>query len=90
MILHPNSNKPCIKILEMSGLCERCQDEQMACPRCQGTGFAKCAEIDITNMTSDQVWDAIKTQEKQGRTWEYKTVKPYNWSSFDEGKEVER
>ena len=108
MILHPNSNKPNIKLLEMFGLCERCKGEgrveydendessymtidgMLPCPRCQGTGLAKCAEIDITNMTSDQVWDAIKIQERQGRTWEYKTIKPYNWPSLDEGEEVER
>ena len=71
MILHPNSNKPDIKLLEMFE-------------------SVKCAEIDITNMTFDEIWDAIKTQEKQGRTWQYKIIKPYNWPSFEGGKEVER
>ena len=70
MILHPNSNKPNIKLLEMF------------------EAGVKVAEIDITNMTGNQVWDAIKIQERQNRTWEYKTIRPYNWPSLDEGEEV--
>lgn len=71
MMLHPNSNKSDIKLLEMK------------------ENGKKCAEIDITDMTSDQIWDAIKIQERQGRTWEYRTIKPYNWPSFDKGEEVQ-
>ena len=70
-ILHPNSNKPNIKLLEMF------------------EGKTKCAEIDITNMTGKEIWAVVKIQERLNRTWEYTTIKPYNWPSFD-GKEVEK
>lgn len=50
----------------------------------------KVAECDITNMTGDEVWEILKWQEMQDRTWTYKTIKPYNWPRFDAGKEVER
>ncbi len=47
----------------------------------------KQCEVDITDMTADQVWNTIKEQEYQGRSWNYKTIKPYNWPRFD-GEEV--
>lgn len=70
MILHSNSNKPYIKLLEMF------------------KAGVKVAEIDITDMTGDEVWREIKMQEDQGRSWEYTTIKPYKWPSFDEEVEV--
>lgn len=67
-ILHPNSNKPYIKLLEMF------------------EGHRKVAEIDITDMTGDEIWKILKIQEILNRTWEYTTIRSYNWPSFDEDK----
>lgn len=41
----------------------------------------------ITHMTEDQIKALIALQDGMGRTWNYKTLKPYKYPDLDRGEE---